>query len=131
MQTVISTDTATLKVYPEKGIVHHEFHKFMFGDNFRNFMTKAAEVFTQNRCHKWLSDDRGNSALKPEDMNWATTVWEKKVLKAGWKSWAIVLPEKVIGQMSIKKIAEHYKSLGVNVNAFSDPNQAMTWLEQQ
>lgn len=129
MQTIISNDSATLKVYPEKHIIHHEFHIFMFGENFRNFLTKAADIFIEYKCTKWLSDDRGNSALRQDDLDWAQNVWEPRVLDANWQAWAIVLPEKIIGQMSIKKIADRYKSMGVKVNLFSDPTQAMIWLE--
>jgi hypothetical protein len=131
MQEVIKNENATLKFYPEKKIVHHEFHKFMYGDTFRNFMTKAADVYVQNRCSKWLSDDRGNSALKQEDLEWAQTIWEPRIMKSGWKSWAIVLPEKVVGQMSMKKLIERYKQMGVTVSIFSDPQTAMAWLEKQ
>lgn len=131
MQTVIETEFATLKYYPEKRIVHHEIKKFLFGDNFRNFMLKAADVFVQHKCTKWLSDDRGNSALKQDDLEWAHANWEPKIFKSGWKFWAIILPEKVIGQMNMKKIIERYQSMGVKVNVFSDPILAMAWLEKQ
>ncbi|MBK7107198.1 MAG: hypothetical protein IPH62_18140 [Ignavibacteriae bacterium] len=131
MQAVIDNDFATLKFYPEKRIIHHEFKKFMFGENFRNFMLKAADIFVQNRCSKWLSDDRGNSALKSEDLEWAQVNWEPKIFKAGWKFWAIILPEKVVGQINMKKIIERYQQKGVKVNIFSDPQLAMAWLEKQ
>ncbi|MCB9205855.1 MAG: hypothetical protein H6612_12430 [Ignavibacteriales bacterium] len=131
MQKLVENEYATLKVYQEKKIVHHEFHKFMFGDNFKNFMLKAADVFVQNHCHKWLSDDRGNSALRQEDLEWAQQNWEPKIFKAGWKFWAIVLPEKVVGKMSMKGIIDRYKQMGVTVNIFSDPNLALAWLEKQ
>jgi hypothetical protein len=131
MQTIVNNEYATLKLHSEKKIVHHEFHKFMFGDNFKNFMLKAADEFVKNRCTKWLSDDRGNSALRQEDLEWAQQNWEPKIFKAGWKHWAIVLPEKVVGQLSMKKLIDRYKQMGVSVNVFSDPNLAMSWLENQ
>ncbi|HMQ56618.1 MAG TPA: hypothetical protein PKE64_31030 [Anaerolineae bacterium] len=131
MNTILDNDTFTLRVYPDKKIVHHQIHKFVYGQAFQEVLTKGAELFEKHRCTKWLSDDRGNSALRQEDLQWGQTVWEPRVMKAGWKHWALVLPEKVVGQMNMKKLVERYSQLGLNVKAFSDPDQAMTWLEQQ
>lgn len=131
MQKVLDNEFVTITVYPEKKIVHHQFHKFIYGDAFRNAMMSAADAFVKNNCTKWLSDDRGNSAVKSEDLAWAKQNWEPKVLKAGWKHWALVLPEKVVGQLSMKQIIADYNALGLNVKTFTDPQSAMGWLEKQ
>ena len=58
-------------------------------------------------------------------------MWEPRVFKAGGEHWAIVLPEKVVGQMSMKEIIASYTALGLNVKTFTDPQMAMSWLEKQ
>ncbi|MCB0210515.1 MAG: hypothetical protein KDJ52_14350 [Anaerolineae bacterium] len=131
MNTVVNTPEFTLHVYPEKKLVHHEMHRFVFGEPFHDLLMKGAETFEKHGCTKWLSDDRGNSATRPEDVEWAQAVWEPRVLKAGWKYWAIVLPEKVIGQMSMKRLASRYAQKGLTVEVFSDPQKAMAWIERQ
>ncbi|MBO8131378.1 MAG: hypothetical protein H0Z29_07665 [Candidatus Marinimicrobia bacterium] len=130
-QVVFDNEYATVWVYPEKGIIHHKFKKFIWGEGFRQTMMNAADAFEKYGCTKWLSDDRENSALRPEDIEWGQKVWEPRVLKAGWKHWAVILPEKVVGQMNMKKIIDRYKSIGVNVKVFSDSEEAMEWLEKQ
>ncbi len=131
MQKILNNEFVTVTVYPDKKIVHHEFHKFIYGDAFRNALMSGADAFEKNHCTKWLSDDRGNSAVKNEDLAWAKQNWETKVLKSGWKHWALVLPEKVVGQLSMKDIIAAYTALGLNVKTFSDPESAMSWLEKQ
>jgi hypothetical protein len=37
-------------------------------------------------------------------------VWQPKILKAGWKYWAIVLPEQALGQMRMSVMAMEYQS---------------------
>ncbi|MBK8024548.1 MAG: hypothetical protein IPK19_24750 [Chloroflexi bacterium] len=61
--TIIETDYATVWYHPEAGIVHHEFHRFIHGDQFRGVLEKGLEIFKQYGAKKWLSDDRKNSAL--------------------------------------------------------------------
>lgn len=131
MKIIVDTPQVTLRVYPEKKIIHHEIHQFIFGETFQNLMMQGADAFEKHRCTKWLSDDRGNSAIRPEDVEWAQATWEPRIMRAGWKHWALVLPKKVVGQMSMRKIVERYGQQGVKVEIFSDPQQAMAWLERQ
>jgi len=129
--TLIDTDYVTLWYDSEKKIVHHKFHKYIYGKEFRNVLEKGLEVFKQEGAHKWLSDDRNNSALPTEDTTWAQTNWTPRVVAAGWKYWAIVLPEKVIGQMNMQHFIETNSKMGVTVQIFSDPDKARLWLERQ
>lgn len=72
-----------------------------------------------------------NSALRPQDVEWGQHNWENRILSKGWKYWAVVMPEKVIGQMNMRGIIERYAGMGVTVKIFSDPDEAMTWLSNQ
>ena len=65
--TIIDTDYATLWYHSEQKIVHHQFHKFIYGQEFRQVLEKGLEIFKENDAHKWLSDDRLNSTLTAED----------------------------------------------------------------
>ncbi|NQT26078.1 hypothetical protein HQ585_12025 [candidate division KSB1 bacterium] len=129
--TVLKNTYLTLWIHPEKKIVHHRFNKFTHGDAFRNGMDAGLEVLKKYEATKWLSDDRQNSALPREDIEWSRTVWGPAAIKAGWKHWAIVQPRNIVGQMNIIKCIELYTKMGVNVKAFSDPDEALEWLEQQ
>jgi hypothetical protein len=131
VETILDNDTATLTYHPDSKVVHHEFHKFVHGEQFRDVLTKGMAVMQKNHAAKWLSDDRGNSALGAEDAEWAQTVWFPGVKAAGWKHWAVVMPEKVVGQLNMKQWVNTYKALGINSQVFSDPVAAMTWLVAQ
>jgi hypothetical protein len=126
---ILDNEFATLWLHPETKIIHHFIKKFVFGDALRGILDKGYEILKQEGCSKWLSDDRNNSALSAEDTKWAQTDWFPRVQKAGWKYWAIVMPEKVIGQINMKKFIEDYKNLGIDVNVFSKPEDALKWLE--
>jgi hypothetical protein len=56
--------------------------------------------------------------------------WSPRVLKAGWKQWAVVLPQKVLGQMNMQRFIDMYKERGLEVRAFTDPAPALAWLEK-
>jgi hypothetical protein len=128
---LIDNDKVRLQFHPRPRIVHHEIRQFVHGAELREILEKGLELFQKYAACKWLSDDRGNGPLKPADSKWALEDWAPRVMAAGWRFWAVVMPEKVIGQMNMKRWISTYAEQGVTASAFTDPDAAMTWLEEQ
>ncbi len=128
--TILSTPSVLLWYYPATRIVHHEIKHFICGDEFRDLLSRGAEVFRERQATKWLSDDRKNGAPSTEDAEWADRVWRPPVLAAGWRAWAMVPPESVVGHMDIAKYTAALAALGLKVRTFSDPAHALAWLER-
>jgi hypothetical protein len=126
---VLENDCVTMRYHEDSGILEHRFHKHMWGAKFREALDKGLEVLKAHGGSKWLSDDRCNAALPQDDTNWALNDWFPRVMKAGWKYWAIVLPEHVIGQMNMKRFIATYSAKGVTTRIFDDPVAAMEWLK--
>jgi hypothetical protein len=118
-------------VLPGQKIVHHQFHKFLHGQAFREALNEGVKTLKQYGATKWLSDDRKNSALPKNDLEWAHTDWFPRTQAAGWKYWALVQPENVIGQLNMQREVKINTERGVITKVFSDPEEAMAWLESQ
>jgi hypothetical protein len=131
VETLIDDEAVGLWYHPTYQIVHHELRRFVHGQEFRQVLEKGLEAFQMHGACKWLSDDRGNGPLTPRDQEWALNNWAPRVMAAGWKYWSVVLPEKVLGQMNMRRWIETYEKQGVTAQAFSDPLRAMVWLRQQ
>jgi hypothetical protein len=127
--TLLDNESVTVWYHPDKKMIHHVFHTYMHGEAFREALTAGAEAMEKYGADRWLSDDRKNSATPGLDLEWARTVWFELVRKAGWKYWAIVQPEGVIGKLNMKREAEINAQKGVVARLFSDPDEAMAWLE--
>lgn len=130
-QTILQNTNFTLWYHPEKKIVHHQLHKFIAGTMFRELLMSGTDLIKKNGATKWLSDDRSNSALRQDDLEWSEVEWAPITAKAGWKFWAIVQPDKILGQMAMQRLTEKYAKLGVTAKVFGDPASAMSWLEKQ
>jgi hypothetical protein len=126
--TIIDSDRATLWYHPESGIVHHHFKKAVHGKDFRDVLDAGLQIMKDRGATRWLSDDRNNSALNPEDSDWAENVWSEAAVKAGWQHWAIVLPEYVVGKMDMAQYIAGGRRKGVNVRVFSDADEGFEWL---
>jgi hypothetical protein len=125
----IDEQSVSLKYHPDYKIVHHELRGFVYGARLRAVLDRGLELFEQNGASKWLSDDRGNGPLTREDSEWCLNDWAPRVLKAGWKFWAVVMPVKVLGQLNMKRWIDTYAEKGVTAQAFSDPDEAFDWLK--
>jgi hypothetical protein len=126
---ILDNEFVTVWYHPDTRIVHHQFHKFVYGKVFREALSAGADAMRRYGAQKWLSDDRENSALAQKDLKWADGDWFPRVQAAGWKHWAIVLPGNVLGQMNMEATVKRIASRGVTTRMFSDPLQAMAWLE--
>ncbi len=128
-QVIVDTEYATLWYYAKHKIVRHEFHKFIHGQEFRNVLEKGVDLLKQHGAKKWLSDDRKNSALPTEDLVWSTQEWFPQAFDAGWRYWAIIMPDKVAGQMNMNRILKQNIERGLVIQVFEDTDEAMRWLE--
>jgi hypothetical protein len=109
--------------------VHHQIKKFISGQAFRDLLLSGLDVLEKNRAQKWLSDDRFNAVLRPEDVDWSHQFWFPQTVKAGWKYWAIVQPEKVVGQVTMKGPGQRIRAPGRDVEDVRDPESALRWLD--
>jgi hypothetical protein len=129
--TILDNAFATLWYHPEKKIVHHVIHKFIYGEEFKKLLLTGTETLKKNGAKKWLSNDKSNTVLRTEDTNWGQENWFPQTIQAGWKYWAIVQPAAAIAQMNMEKLVKLYSSMGITAKFFSDENEAMKWLESQ
>lgn len=127
--TILDNEFVTMWYYPEDKIIHHQFHKFMFGQPFRDALNAGAEIFEKYGANKWLSDDRNNNAIPPDDAEWSKQTWTPRVMKAGWKYWALIMPEKAIGAMNMQRFVKDFSERGLTVKIFSNPDEALQWLK--
>lgn len=94
-------------------------------------MNSGAELLEKHKAAKWLSDDRENSALSPEDTQWSMENWFPRAKAAGWKFWALVVPPDIMARMNLKEFVDSYYEQGLRIMVFSEPQEAQAWLERQ
>ena len=127
-EIILDNEFATVWHFPKDKLIRHKFKKFANGDNFKNVLLAGTDVFEKNGCTKWLSDDTKIGVLDKDDTDWGETNWTPRVLKAGWKQWANIMPERVAGKMRTKEVIKHFESFGVEVRVFEDEDAAYRWL---
>ena len=130
-KVITDTEFATLWLHADTNVIHHQFKKYIHGPPFREVLEAGLVLMVNQHCTKWLSDDSNNGAITPEDEKWSQNDWFPRMMKAGWKHWAVLPPTKVVGQMNIKRFADTYRKLGLNARIFTNETEALTWLVGQ
>jgi hypothetical protein len=125
---IVDNPQISVWLYPEQGIIHSYMKGFCHGVHYRDALTKGMEAMKAHKASKWLSDNLLGGPVPREDEEWGAKFWMPATKASGWKHWGVVLPEKVIGQISHKRLLKKYDNLGVNLRFFSDPDEAMRWL---
>lgn len=130
-QLILQNSFVSLWYYPKFKIVHHQMLQAPSSEIFRELLTEGASLVERHRVPKWLSDDRGNTLLRPDDEEWSAKEWMPRVLRGGFKYWAVVLPEAAIGQLNMRRLAAHHKQHGIISCVESSPLRALDWLKAQ
>ena len=131
LEILLDTPAARLVYHVRPKIVHHEMRRFLHGSALRDLLEQGAELLEKRGARRWLSDDRRNGPVKPDDEEWCKTVWFPRAAAAGWRHWAVVMPQGVLGQMNMRRWIDTYAALGLNAYPFDDPDQGMAWLLEQ
>ena len=129
-RVIVDCEKYCLLYHEDSRIIHHRIYQYVYGERLKEMLLRGVSLMEETKATKWLSDDRLNAALSKDDFEWSTTVWRPRAIKAGWRYWALVLPEKVTGQMSLRKVLDDfYGDSPVTYSLFNDPTEGMTWLE--
>jgi len=127
-QIILENEYATIRYITDHKYVYHTFHKPIGGQPFRDILDAGLDALKANNANKWLSDDRNNSEFEPEDAQFAIADWEPRAANAGWKYWALVVPESVAGRAGMVDIVNTFGDLGVKLSLFTDLEKAREWI---
>ena len=126
---ILTNEHYNLWYYPDLKVVHSQFLKYTGGKLFREVLSKGIEIFIENNCIKWLSDDRNIGLVSQEDAAWSREVWYGNLSKAGWKYWALVKPDSTIGKITFKKSTKQINDPNMSMKIFTNPEDALIWLK--
>jgi hypothetical protein len=94
-------------------------------------LSKGAEYLEKYGMKKWLSDDSNVVAITKEDAEWGDKVWAPRVIKAGFKYWAVVMPTSAMGSLQVNRFVKEYREKGVTVEVFNSVDAAKAWLDSK
>jgi len=127
--TIVKNDYITVEYWDDKKIIYHVIHQPIDGETFKAALNAGTEALAKYSVDKWLSDDRKNGPLAPENLDWALNDWSPRTIAAGWRFWANVVPQELAAAGTLIPVIDHYFEIGLRMMVFSDVEKAIEWLD--
>lgn len=119
--------------HERRRIVHHRINRPILAEELpviQAAFNSGTDTFKKYRANKWLSDDRHQLVLPSEVQAWCQTVWFPATRNAGWKYWAIVMPESAVARLYVTRLLPAMAFQGIEARTFPDVPDASTWLDK-
>jgi hypothetical protein len=129
--TIFDNEYILMSYNTDTKIIQHHYYPQLNGKFLRAGLDRGVELMQEYGANKWLSDNRETDAHSPEDTEWINNDWLPRAIGAGWKYWALVVPEAIVAQMNMTEFVEAFYNQGVWVMVFTNPKEAMAWLEKK
>lgn len=128
--TLYDSPYITVEYWEDHQLIYHTVHQPLSQQLaiFKEALNAGTDGLEKYKVHKWLSDDRKNDALTPEGNEWSFNVWQPRTIQAGWKYWAIVVPEDMAAAGTFMPVIDMLFERGLRMMVFSDLDLAIAAL---
>lgn len=79
-------------------------------------LTRGIEEVRSRKVTKWIGDTSGLGATTEEHDRWVQEMWTPKVAEAGLKKLSIVLPNDIVGEMTMQEMIDNIKETATKTN---------------
>jgi hypothetical protein len=118
-------------------VLKHRWKKVPTGKVFRENLVKIQQLYLKQSPHytnlAWLADTQLLGEVDEETEEWFSEVWDDLLFnQAGVKIHAVILGEDLFAEYPMEKFKmgaeEKFKLLGVQLDVFSDEEEAYDWI---
>lgn len=127
--TLIENEYITMQYLEDRNTIFHVIHQPISGQPLRDALMTGFNALEDYGATKWVSDDRKNGPMTPEDTRWNRQNLNNAIVGTGWKYWALVVPEQVVAAGSMLPTMEELFEDGLRVMVFSDVGEAFEWID--
>ena len=125
---VLDNQYITIKYLPDKKMIYHTVHQPFGGQALRDALIAGFDALQNYKVSKWLSDERKNGPMSAEDIEWGNKNLNQRSMEAGWKYWALVVPEQLVAAGAMVPTMNALFELGLRMMVFSNVEEASEWL---
>ncbi|AUX46693.1 hypothetical protein SOCE26_082010 [Sorangium cellulosum] len=118
----------TISWDPHIEAVVAEWKGFAESKDFRAGLEAGLELARQKRARRWLADTLRGPPSTQADQKWTSEIWFPRVIVAGVRWMALVVPQSAITRMSLKGIMSKVTTESLTQAYFEDAASARAWL---
>jgi hypothetical protein len=109
---------------------------FAYGEALQIILLKILEVIEEKKCSLFFTDARAMRILNQDDQDWIAKVWLPKVMQAGLKWEAVVMPGSQFARSSVDQTVSKARNakpqdIPFNIEYFETIEEAKDWLKDK
>ena len=108
--------------------VHIEWQSWANTKEFMAALDAGHRALLERRSSRWLADCRGMKAIQQADQDWLDQVWFPRMLAAGLKRMAVVMPRSVLASVNVRQILDRVPDTSLSTAYFATVEEAVPWL---
>ncbi|MEL6538819.1 MAG: hypothetical protein AAFQ98_25610 [Bacteroidota bacterium] len=130
-EVLFENRSITLSWDTQGQFLHVEWKGYAASDGYREILLKQLELTREKHARRILYDLRNMGVVSRENQNYTNEEYFPAVARAGNKIAAIVVPENIFGEVSVKAImGERNEGLFMS-KIFESTDEAREWLVEQ
>ena len=106
-----------------------EWLRFAANNDFREPLMEGYNLLVEKKSKRWIADTRSLGPMTPEDQDWLNSFWFPQMIKGGLRAMAIMVPRKVVTQLSVKRVMSKIDGKDLATSYFDDLEDARRWLK--
>lgn len=125
-------DSSYLRIVWDESVdcVIMDWKGFVGGERFRSGLLKGLELLVDKNATRWLAVLTEMGSLLKEDQEWSNSEWFPRAAEAGVQKIAIIVPQKVLAQMSVNAIMQKAARSTIESKHFKNIEEAKSWLAE-
>lgn len=113
---------------PTLEAVHVEWQGWASSSEREACLDAGHRALTEHHAARWLVDGRAMKAIKQADQDWIDRSWFPRVLAAGLRKMAMVVPKSSLAMMNVQDILNRVPDPRLDVAYFVSVEEAREWL---
>jgi hypothetical protein len=105
-----------------------EWKEAVEGEPFRRGLNAGLELVRQKKARKWIADTKHMGVVSVEDVKWTNEDWIPRVVAAGLRWMAFVMPRKVVAKMAVKTVVSKLGEHELSTSYVESLDDARAWL---
>lgn len=123
---IYKAEGVSLNYQADRKLFIQKWKGFSSSEIFRTALDITLDFVKENPVDAILNNTLEQTQVKHEDVEYAAKILPQ-LFANGVKAMAIIIPDNVYTQMSLKKFEEDTK--GTNINLFTQESHAMDWIK--
>lgn len=124
--------TYALSYHVASQTIEFTWNGFVKGPDFQAGCNAMVKELAARKCSRLIVDSRKYTVVDPADQLWSIQDWLPRALAAGLKHFAVVMPESVVGKMSVQNVINDKKhtpkDLELQREMFNSLEDARQWI---